>query len=94
MAFDYEKATAAMETFSQKDIDDLKSWVSTLDPIKYIPKDMTDKQLVLFYNACEGNMVKTKICLEKYFSYKKNAPEFFDNRDVTLEDVLPSLEAL
>lgn len=92
--FDYAKTAAAMKTFSQKDIDELKDWCKNLDLTKLVPKDLSDKQLILFYNACESDVEKTKTCIEKYFLYKKNAPEFFENRNVTTPEILPYIEAL
>lgn len=94
LEFDYIKTTKALEKFSQKDIDELKQWTQDLDPAKCVPKDLSDKQIVLFYGACESDIPNTKMCIEKYYSCKKNAPEFFLNRNVTYEEVAPYLEAL
>lgn len=94
LEFDYNAASAAMDTFSQKDIDSLREWSQKLDKSKYVPKDLTDKQLLLFYNACYGVMEKTKACIEKYYSCRKNAPEFFDNRSLDLDEVRNTMEVL
>lgn len=94
LEFDYIQATASMDNFSQDYINELRLWTTTLDKTKYVPKDLTDKQLLLFYNACYGDMEKVKICIEKYFSCRKNAPEFFENRYLSQEDVKKSTEAL
>ncbi|XP_041972601.1 alpha-tocopherol transfer protein-like isoform X2 [Aricia agestis] len=87
LEFDYDKATASMDIFSQADIDLLKEWTQNLDKSKYIPKDLSNKQLLLFYNACYGDIEKTKTCMEKYYNYRKNAPELFDNRVLDSEEL-------
>lgn len=94
LEYDYLEATASMDKFSQDDIDELKRWSQKLDVSKYVPKDLTDKQLLLFYNACYGDMEKTKTCIERYYSCRKNAPEFFENRYLTLDDVKKQTEVL
>ncbi|XP_049879571.1 alpha-tocopherol transfer protein-like [Pectinophora gossypiella] len=94
MEFDYATATASMDKFSQADINILREWTQKLDKSKYVPKDLTDKQIVLFYNACYGDLDKTKSCIERYYACRKNTPEFFDNRIVNSYDLKPSVEAL
>lgn len=94
LEFDYIQATAAMDKFSQEDINELRAWTETLDKTKYVPKDLSDKQLLLFYNACYSDMDKVKTCIEKYYSCRKNSPEFFENRLLGQEDVKKSVEAL
>lgn len=94
LEFDYIQATAAMDKFSQDDINELRSWTVSLDKTKYVPKDLSDKQLLLFYNACYGEMDKVKTCIEKYYSCRKNTPEFFENRLMSQEDIKKSVEAL
>lgn len=92
LGYDYEKTTALMQNFSQKIVDDLKAWTLTLDPKKCVPKNLTYKQLVLFYNACDGDVEQSKICIEKYYLYKKNAPEIFDDRDFTRDDIKEAID--
>ncbi|XP_022120743.1 alpha-tocopherol transfer protein-like [Pieris rapae] len=94
LEFDYEATTAAMDIFSQDHIDTLKDWTQTLDKSKYVPKDLTNKQLLLFYNACYGDIEKTKICIERYYNLRKNTPELFDNRILSLDDMKTCIEAL
>ncbi|XP_026755014.3 alpha-tocopherol transfer protein-like [Galleria mellonella] len=94
LEYDYAAATAALDKFSQADIDALRNWTVNLDKSKYVPKDLSDKQLVLFYNGCYGDMEKAKTCIEKYYSYRKSASEFFDNRYVTSDELKPLTEAL
>lgn len=94
LEYDYEAATASMDKFSQEDINYLKEWTQNLDKTKCVPKDLSDKQLVLFYNACYGDLERTKVCIEKYYSCRKNAPEFFDNRRVSAPEMAPMIEAL
>lgn len=94
LEYDYAAATAAMDKFSQDDVNNLKEWTQNLDKSKYVPKDLTDKQLVLFYNACYGDLERTKACVEKYYSCRKNSPEFFDNRKVNSAEMAPIVEAL
>jgi hypothetical protein len=94
LEFDYEATTAVMDIFSQHDIDSIKLWTQSLDKSKYIPKDLADKQVVLFYNACFGDVARTKACIEKYYWCRKNGPEFFDNRHTNTPEIIPIVEAL
>lgn len=94
LEYDYNAAVASMDIFSQEDFDALKQWTQKLDKSKYVPKDLTDKQLLLFYNACYGDLERTKVCIEKYYQLRKSAPEMFDNRVLSAEDVQTSVEAL
>ncbi|XP_073948034.1 alpha-tocopherol transfer protein-like isoform X2 [Choristoneura fumiferana] len=94
MEFDYDATTAVMDKFSQSDIDLLREWTLGLDINKCVPKDLTDQQIVLFYHACYGNLEKTKICIEKNYAQRKNAPEMFDNRIVFSDELKPSTESI
>ncbi|CAG9791242.1 unnamed protein product [Diatraea saccharalis] len=94
LEYDYESVTASMDIFSEDDINSLRQWTQNLDKSKYVPKDLTNKQLVLFYNACYGDLDRTKVCIEKYYSCRKNAPEFFDNRRTTTTEIVPVIDAL
>lgn len=94
LEYDYIEATASMDKFSQDDINEVRSWTEKLDKSKYVPKDLTDKQILLFYNACYGELDKTKTCIEKYYSCRKNAPEFFENRVLTTEEMKKAVEVL
>ncbi|CAB3224773.1 unnamed protein product [Arctia plantaginis] len=78
--FNYEETTAAMVKFRQEDIEELRQWSIKIDNSKCIPKNLSDKQIVLFYNVCYGDLEKTKMCIEKYYTYRNNAPELFDYR--------------
>lgn len=94
MDFDYATAVKSMDKFSQVDIDSLREWSQKMDKSKYIPKDLTDKQLLIFYNACYGDMEKTKMCIEKFYNCRKHTPEFFDNRIINSPELKQSLETL
>lgn len=94
MEYDYDAAVVAMDIFSQDNFDAIKDWTQTLDKSKYVPKDLTNKQLLLFYNACYGNVEKTKLCIERYYNIRKNTPELFDNRILSLDDMKKCMEAL
>ncbi|CAK1541842.1 unnamed protein product [Leptosia nina] len=94
MEYSYEEAAATMDIFSQEHIDELKEWTQNLDKSKYVPRDLTNKQLLLFYNACYGDVEKTKMCMEKYYNIRKNAPDLFDNRVLSLDEIKPFIEAL
>lgn len=80
LEFDYKTTTEVMDNFRQKDIEKLRVWIQNLEQTKYVPKDLTDKQLVVFYNACYGDITNTKLCIEKYYQCRKESPEFFNNR--------------
>ncbi|XP_050671259.1 alpha-tocopherol transfer protein-like isoform X2 [Leptidea sinapis] len=92
--FDYEVAIKNMDIFSQEHIDNLHDWTQKLDKSKYVPKDLSNKQLLLFYNACEGDIERTKICIERYYNLRRSTPEMFDNRILTTEENKAALEAL
>lgn len=94
LEYDYVAATKAMDVFSQNDIDHLQQWTQKLDKSKYVPKDLTNKQFLLFYNACYGNLDKTKTCIEKFYAFRKNAPEFFESRIINSDELKQSTEAL
>ncbi|CAH0713490.1 unnamed protein product, partial [Brenthis ino] len=94
LEYDFDAAVASMDIFSQTDFDRVKDWTQKLDKSKYVPKDMTDKQLLLFYNACYGDVEKTKACIEKYYNLRKNTPEMFDNRIIGSDELQPSIDAL
>lgn len=94
LEYDYEKVTAGLSNFNQSDIDDLRKWIIDLDPSKAVPKNLTDKQLLLFNHACYFKMDNTKKCIENYYYARKNAPEHFDNRDLDSNELRPSTESL
>ncbi|XP_050353715.1 alpha-tocopherol transfer protein-like isoform X1 [Nymphalis io] len=94
LEYDYDAAVASLDIFSQADFDHIKEWTQKLDKSKYVPKDLSDKQLLLFYNACYGDVEKIKTCIEKYYHLRKNTPEIFDNRIINSDDLKPSVEAL
>ncbi|OWR55075.1 Retinaldehyde-binding protein 1 protein 2 [Danaus plexippus plexippus] len=94
LEYDYDTAIAAMDKFCQEDFNSLKEWTKKLDKSKYVPKDLTDKQLLLFYNACYGDIERSKTCIERYYNLRKNTPEIFDNRCLSSDELQPSVEAL
>lgn len=94
LEYDYNAAVASMDIFSQADFDSIKQWTQKLDKSKYVPKDLSDKQLLIFYNACYGDVEKTKTCIEKYYNLRKNTPEIFDNRVLSVDEIQQSTEAL
>ncbi|XP_072934191.1 alpha-tocopherol transfer protein-like [Epargyreus clarus] len=93
LEFDFDAAVASVDVYSQDDIEHLRQWTQKLDKSKYIPKDLTDKQLLLFCNACYGDLDKTKACIERYYAIRKSTPEIFSNR-VLSDELKPSIEAL
>ncbi|XP_075976832.1 alpha-tocopherol transfer protein-like [Anticarsia gemmatalis] len=94
LQFNYDETTAAMDKFSQNDIDELRQWIQKLDKSKCVPKDLTDKQIVIFYNACYSHLEKTKVCIERYYSIRRNAPELFDHRVLNSEDMKQAAKTL
>ncbi|CAK1589971.1 unnamed protein product [Parnassius mnemosyne] len=94
LEYDYDAATANMDTFSQNDIDFLQQWAQKLDKSKYVPKDLTNKQLLLFYSACYGDIDKTKTCIEKYYRFRRSSPEFFDDRYLYSEELKISTKVI
>ncbi|XP_053617497.1 alpha-tocopherol transfer protein-like isoform X2 [Plodia interpunctella] len=94
LEYDYDAAVASLDFFTQEDFNSLREWTQKTDKSKYIPKDLTDKQLLLFYNACDGDLLRTKTCIEKYYYCRKNTPDFFDSRAVYSDEMKPMVEAL
>lgn len=58
------------------------------------PKDITDKQLVLFLNACDNDLDYTRKVIKDNYAARKNAPEFFNDRDPTSPQVQQALSVV
>ncbi|XP_077284799.1 alpha-tocopherol transfer protein-like [Arctopsyche grandis] len=94
LGFDYDTALASNSSFKQQDLEDLKKWLKELDSSTAIPKDIHDKQLLIFYNAGLANVENTKKCIKQYYTMRDNAPEHFDNRDCEEKLMKESLKSL
>uniref|UniRef100_A0A6M2DE55 Putative phosphatidylinositol transfer protein sec14 n=1 Tax=Xenopsylla cheopis TaxID=163159 RepID=A0A6M2DE55_XENCH len=71
----------------EKDLHALKN-----PPIPGVPANITDKQLLLFLNAC-GDVAQARQCLETYYDSRRNAPEHFTNRDPRSDEILQCFQA-
>lgn len=94
LEFDYDTALASNPNFKKQDLEDLKKWLKELDSSTAIPKDIHDKQLLIFYNAGLANVENTKKCIKQYYTMRDNAPEHFDNRDCEEKLMKESLKSL
>lgn len=77
LAYNLE-AALERENLSLKDLENLRN-----PAIPGVPANITDKQLLLFLNACDKNLDYTRKVIEDYYAARKNGPELFDNRDPT-----------
>lgn len=64
------------EDISRQVLDDLRS-----ANVANMPDNLTDRQILLFYMACDKNFDTAKNCIAKYYSHKLGATEHFTNRD-------------
>lgn len=56
------------------------------------PQTVTDKQLALFFEACNKDVLITRKVIQKFFECRKTSPEFFNNRDPESADIQHSFE--
>ena len=93
LKFDYE---ACLDTnkYNRKDLLELREWLQLQDGQSNIPRDMHDKQLLLFYNAGQMVIDDTKKCIKAYYSIRDSTPEHFDNRDCDLPNMKICTEAM
>lgn len=87
-AYNYDEALRR-QNIDQSDVTKLRERIKDS---KFIPKFMTDKQVLLFLNAANSNVEKAAAKLEVYYELKKTAPEFFKNRDVHSDAIQSSLD--
>lgn len=94
LGFDYQEALAKNPNFKKEDLETLRKWLEELDSSSVIPKDMHDKQLLIFYNASCMIIEDTKKCIKQYYSIRDSIPEHFDNRDCEEKLMKESLKSL
>ncbi|XP_050537211.1 alpha-tocopherol transfer protein-like [Daktulosphaira vitifoliae] len=75
----------------KEDIQKLKDWIATQP---HLPQNVSDEWLILFYHSCYYNTESTKNCIEVYYSLKTEAPEFFQDRDVSRQELIQALDVL
>lgn len=86
--YDY-KAALKRQDISEEDIKSLR-----ISPPENMPIQITDKQLALFFNACNKNIKETRKVIEIYFNARKNAPEHFTDRDPNSASIQQCLQNL
>lgn len=74
---------------SQRDVDEMRSWLATQE----LPK-LSDEQVVIFLLSCNNDHDGTKKTIEAYYKSRKNGPELFDNRDLDRADLQKQLNTL
>lgn len=50
-------------------------------PVDGVPLNVTDKQLLLFYNGCNKDVEFSRKVMKIYYDSRRNTPEHFSSRD-------------
>lgn len=82
-AYDADQAMRDNE-ITQDDIDNLRELSKSSD---FVPKAIVDKILLIVLVAVDNDMEKSVNLLHNFCKFKKEAPEFFLNRDVEARGV-------
>ncbi|CAH0548869.1 unnamed protein product [Brassicogethes aeneus] len=91
MDFDFEAQDVINEgRTSQKAIEEIKTFISNNEDIPTIP----DQMIVLFLLSCRNDIEFTEKTIKAYYKCKKNAPEIFDDRDMSKEDLQLALKTV
>lgn len=56
--------------------------------------NIPEEQLALFAHSCYFDMEATKRCMHVYYQLRTTVPEFFSNRDTSLDYLQHSLKVL
>ncbi|KAG5679564.1 hypothetical protein PVAND_009124 [Polypedilum vanderplanki] len=88
LKFDYLTALSRLN-FNQSQIDFLRN---SAKKCQSIPQSLTNKQLLLFLNKCNGDIDNTLELLVRHYEIKKKAPQLFKNRDVKTKELQQSLQ--
>ncbi|KAJ9574053.1 hypothetical protein L9F63_008579 [Diploptera punctata] len=67
----------------KEDIEELRQWLTEQH---HLPT-LTDEHLNLFLHSCEGNLMRTKVTMENYFTLRTHTPELFANRNPLSNDI-------
>lgn len=67
----------------------LKEWIQQRN-LPNVPQE----QLAIFAQSCYFQTDATLRCMETYYRIRTNSPEFFNNRDIKLENLQFSLKVL
>lgn len=95
MTFDFEDYLDKNPNVNVSDLAVLRDWIQDLDIKKtYVPKDVSDKQLLVFHCACNLDLEATKKCILTYYNIRRKAPGFFNNRDVEEDEAKKALSVV
>ena len=86
LGFDLDVAIERQK-LSRKDIALLKEAT-----IPLTPTTITDKQLALFLDACNGSVEDTKKVIQVYFQARKSSPEHFNKRIPNSDEIQQCLD--
>lgn len=64
----------------------IKTWLQKSGS-DFVPTILCDESIVLFLLSCENNVEKTKITITEHYKLKAEAPELFDDRNVSGDDI-------
>ncbi|XP_050430456.1 alpha-tocopherol transfer protein-like isoform X2 [Adelges cooleyi] len=53
-----------------------------------------EEMLILFNHSCYFKLEQTKSCIDMFYTLKTDAPEFFDNRDISRPELVQALKVL
>lgn len=87
LPFDYEQCFEEDERLKKSDIEELRTWIQGLPSNSYIPKNISDKMLVIVHCACDFKVEHTKKCLSVCYEIRFKDPKLFNGRDVDTEEM-------
>lgn len=87
-AYNYDQAMSD-NNVTQDDVDTLRE---TLISSEFVPRGIVDKYLLLGLIACDNNLDKTVTLMHNYYKFKKEAPEFFANRNIESKEIQSTLD--
>ncbi|PSN33670.1 hypothetical protein C0J52_21786 [Blattella germanica] len=67
----------------KEDVEYLRNWLASQH---HLPP-VSDKQLELFLHSCKYHLESTKTTIETYYTVKTSAPEFFNSRDPSCQEL-------
>lgn len=74
---------------TREQIDEFKGWLKTQDY-----PELSEEQVVLFLLSCDCEQEATKATVKAHYHCKLNVKEFFDDRDVDMEDLQQQLRVV